>query len=1296
MKNSFKTNNFIKQLNFRNRLFLTKQLLYLSRNHDAVFSNQQILKKSPAGWSARMSGFFVKSFLRYLAVFKGKKTDHYKIFNAINGLKEPISVPNTNKTKTSPPLATHTYSRMLDLRFIFWKNRISYVSAPNSGLVLLLKNVRWLFFLFFALLLCAALFFFFQMLLLYSGLSAILAFYYIKRSIIFVWAHFGSFTPLFDILIDFFCPSELFKFQLIMPEQILTFVQILFKTWEDHMLSREFFYQIEFLPIYWLFACVFGIYAFLILAFGYITWKFLIYRYDFWAPTVRLFHSADYLRAVPDISEITQVFRKNTLKSMRQSDILFENNLLSLNQKRFIAEYNMSAGLGGFVGFIDFFPSYDVILSEHSSTTRRLSVFKRTSKFFKAFGRLKFKKKINMWGSARFLRSLSIRTNYFKTDSTALSNTTVPANLFTIPRYKPTLFKSALLTFLAFFMNVSYIGDFNVLWFREYIHFLFTNESLIDSTPVLGGSLDREGPLVGPGVPGSMVDWYHRELASVVLARTLEKPSRNSIKSLFNFGTHSLINDYSFWQLGNNFENKFNKFAMHDEEVMQEYEDDSNSFFDKTTLFKGKEFYDQYFDVESKFLEDDPEAPVPDKSEDFFFEDSFLHDDMEFINIEEDDEEELIEKIYEYSDPAQNTFLWGQEMLQRNEKGYLVSTDEEDIGDELYAEEDAEEEDFDSDEPEPKFFKWPDWQQIMEEIEPEITPFSLLEDPFNKPGAGQEDDYSDVTFGHPAPSLTSDYDDAVSYSRQALFSSFYEDISDFYWLSTSDCAYRNLAEYPTSRFFLTPGLRKGSEVSYSLKKRAVAGRFLYFFAPFVKQMLILSFDRVRLDFLFGAVVGFISVNCFSVLILSGFFFNSNLGIWHLTSVVALQCIFIFLILFIAASFLTKFGLKHFVLKIFNPVILWFVLISYTFLGFSVSNTPVQRSNSSLFYTQTFFKNNVSAPYFENYPVVPKPFFLFISVQKRVNSALPYYNFNRWFTNLIQCKLSLQHKPALFTTYSHFWDEELLVDVKPTYADCKPNLNYELSRVAYSRNTLIRFFGSLSPYLSKNYTSGFMFVNQVDVIDGKSSFFFKATHLSEHLYTNTFITKKNQNVFFKKVYSLTSSSGLVFEDTRRFFFKNRLVSLKKNKNPSTYSTNLSTQHLQNFNEAALFYNVLTKPTFKLLSVKADKDSTQPSSNFYGSKDDLLELNPLFSQHLSDVEGLSRSRKLWEKHFDFFSANLLGDNYALNSKTYVSFLRLVFGENFLLNTFTNRSQKPSFWGVEQTFLSADIDKLKSFKP
>ena len=41
----------------------------------------------------------------------------------------------------------------------------------------------------------------------------------------------------------------------------------------------------------------------------------------------------------------------------------------------------------------------------------------------------------------------------------------------------------------------------------------------------------------------------------------------------------------------------------------------------------------------------------------FFFEDSFLHDDMEFINIEEDDEEELIEKIYEYSDPAQNTFL---------------------------------------------------------------------------------------------------------------------------------------------------------------------------------------------------------------------------------------------------------------------------------------------------------------------------------------------------------------------------------------------------------------------------------------------------------------------------------------------------------------------------------------------------------------------------------------------------------------------------------------------------------------
>lgn len=150
--------------------------------------------------------------------------------------------------------------------------------------------------------------------------------------------------------------------------------------------------------------------------------------------------------------------------------------------------------------------------------------------------------------------------------------------------------------------------------------------------------------------------------------------------------------------------------------------------------------------------------------------------------------------------------------------------------------------------------------------------------PLVSSGAGQETDYFNINQTSANPFLSSDFDDTLAYSKQALFSSFYEDISDFYWLTTSDATYKNFAEYPVARFFNPLVVETEPEVDESILRRLTGGRLMNFFTPFLSRMLFLAFDLARLDFFIGFALGFMVINGLLFLTISGALFDNTLGI----------------------------------------------------------------------------------------------------------------------------------------------------------------------------------------------------------------------------------------------------------------------------------------------------------------------------------------------------------------------------------------------------------------------------------
>lgn len=85
---------------------------------------------------------------------------------------------------------------------------------------------------------------------------------------------------------------------------------------------------------------------------------------------------------------------------------------------------------------------------------------------------------------------------------------------------------------------------------------------------------------------------------------------------------------------------------------MDEYEDDSDRWLGGFTLYKQKETLERKGVRPSKFLEDNPEAVIQDKSEEMFFEDGFLHEDVDSVNIEE--EENFVEQVEDIKEENTN------------------------------------------------------------------------------------------------------------------------------------------------------------------------------------------------------------------------------------------------------------------------------------------------------------------------------------------------------------------------------------------------------------------------------------------------------------------------------------------------------------------------------------------------------------------------------------------------------------------------------------------------------------------
>lgn len=204
------------------------------------------------------------------------------------------------------------------------------------------------------------------------------------------------------------------------------------------------------------------------------------------------------------MSATSQFFREQTPHVLQQSSTFFKASPLSVNQKRFLFNYNLSLGLGGFVGFIDFFPSYDAIFSRRTHTKRRTRAYRL--KLLKLLKSLRFYGIFSFRHVSRLLRRLPLRPNYLLLGRNILTNReTLPKNLFSIPRYKPTLRKSAILTVLKFlFTAVSNIGDLGSVNLREYAHFLLNEPESTQLTRPDDPGLSMEHPNLL--MPGTLVD----------------------------------------------------------------------------------------------------------------------------------------------------------------------------------------------------------------------------------------------------------------------------------------------------------------------------------------------------------------------------------------------------------------------------------------------------------------------------------------------------------------------------------------------------------------------------------------------------------------------------------------------------------------------------------------------------------------------------------------------------------------------------------------------------------------------
>lgn len=550
----------------------------------------------------------------------------------------------------------------------------------------------------------------------------------------------------------------------------------LFWDWYDGLDHYFWLYNWEYVDYYSLLTGFFFIYTIFFFVYLCVMHKILFNWADSWQLVLNYFYGINFIRYLPSMTKLDQIFSSRTGDALRNSALMFDKGPIAFrNTRASLYNYYANISVAGYVGFIDFFPGYGSFFSYSSFKKWRQNYTVTWVNFFRFaafFYKLRPKHlRFNPWlRPLHYYGIIPFKQNYFRDNKLKTRvYSAIDPNLFTIPRFKLPLIRNVLLLFLkTIFDVVSLVGDYRIIYFREYLFNVINDlalEFVEDNKELFGpawtdNSFKAMANRRNPVETG--VDLYQRELASVILTRTVRRTLKSWPLLYFTFGVVDLINDYSFWRVDRSFDGDQN-LAYDSDEADVADNDRSGTWFSNLLLDHDDTIYldrkirrDDYNPEE--VWEVDPDMPeptgdrgetdpededvYPDLAEEMHFEGGFLHYDVFSMFQGDDEETNLLEDIIEES------------MLVAVEEGFLEAEYLELFGDEMI------------------FY-----------------------------GAMQEEDFSETTYFTAQPKVVGSEGSVVDDWNSSFSFSLYEDISDQYWLNSSKPHFKNFLEAPTSRFF---------------------------------------------------------------------------------------------------------------------------------------------------------------------------------------------------------------------------------------------------------------------------------------------------------------------------------------------------------------------------------------------------------------------------------------------------------------------------------------------------------------
>lgn len=577
------------------------------------------------------------------------------------------------------------------------------------------------------------------------------------------------------------------------------YLNFFFVGWESSMSSFEFFVNTAAWLAenkIWVGLFFTGVVCFILAVFVFgIFYGFL--RTDLWILALKWLYGNDYTRGVLSIEALNQAGgRKFDNKVLWSS---FRAN--SSNYQELYFDFLQNQTFGGFVGFVDLFPTYDSVFSYSNFLSKRF----RGRYFNRGLASIVVQRWSLSVNARNYLRRRLNFLNFQPLKSTRLkawvsfwkssSKISFISNRFyAIPRIQLAANFFWGFNVLRFFKNVSVGGEFNIQELRNRLFLALTKKKDPWFSAVSGSNLQE----FRSSSSKDLTNWYARELNSVVLSRTLRHNisfSNNSSLSRFRFGWQNLVNDYSFWRVPTNEHNTFEHFDVFFS--MPEEED-----------YAGESHIVRVGDVldEAEINEEDPEEYI-DESAEMFFEDGLLHKSLDSILFDD----EVVEALGDVglSDTKVDGFEDEEFVDFLNNQGVVYK-------------------------------------------------------------AGQEADYSVTTSSKEYSGIYGlEYNQPKAYLEQ-VFSSFYDELVDLYWLGGFKTFYLNLFECPSSRVLGVWPFAKIFKLK-RISRRVRVGRLLEFYRQQSMSLFVPRYDKLMVNlfitfFFFVFAWGFIFF-CFTGLLL---------------------------------------------------------------------------------------------------------------------------------------------------------------------------------------------------------------------------------------------------------------------------------------------------------------------------------------------------------------------------------------------------------------------------------------------